>query len=70
VPDYDTVCLKAASTNVGGVLPDNKVTFAGITVELIRLARVSRKECYGVLAVGPVSRIGRKDAALVHRHKH
>jgi len=59
VPDYDTACLKAASINVGGVLPDKKVTFARITVQLIRLARVSGKECYGVLAVGPVSRIGR-----------
>jgi len=59
VPDYDTVCLKAASTKVGGVLPDKKVTFARITVELIRLAGVSEKKCYGVLVVGPVSRTGR-----------
>lgn len=57
--DYDTVCLNEASTNVVGVLPEKKVTFARITVQLIRLARVSGKECYGVFAVGPVSRIGR-----------
>lgn len=52
MPDYDTVCLKAASDNVWDILPDKKVTFSRITVRLILLAHVSGKEWYGVFGRG------------------